>query len=229
MIPLPRWTEMERIGIIFDCDGVLLDSMAVWHQLDDRLAKRARASFSQEDLDRITASTIPECARYIHEKFGLGSSSQDVVAIIEEEMYDFYTHDVTPKPGALTFVQATHDAQIPMAVASSTPPRLLKAGLSYTGFAPFLEAIVSVEDVGKAKRDPAVYDRARQSLGTSREQTWVFEDALYAIRTLNEAGYRSFALYDSDIAGTAAQLQAEAQAFAFSLEGLSPLQLGHRP
>ena len=57
------------------------------------------------------------------------------------------------------------------------------AGARATGIADYFSAIVSVEEVGASKREPAVYDRAREAMGTERALTWGFEDALYAMDT----------------------------------------------
>ena len=67
---------------------------------------------------------------------------------------------------------------------------------------------MSVDDVGKPKREPAVYDRARELMGTPLCSTWGFEDSSYAVRTLRAAGYRTMGVYDSDLAGTYEDLAA---------------------
>lgn len=204
------------IGIVFDCDGTLIDSMSAWRELEEGLARRAGAVLTKQDTDALTTMTIPECAAYLHGRFGLGVSSADVEGMIDEFMADYYANRAVAKPGVLEFVRALDACGVPMAVASSTPSALLQAGVASAGLAPYMRAIVSVDDVGKSKREPVVYDRARESLGTTRAQTWGFEDALYAIRTLRTAGYRTFGIYDCDLSGTCEQLAAEADCFARS-------------
>lgn len=208
-------------GVIFDCDGTLLDSMGMWHALDDRLAERAGVTFTKADKDHLTASTLEECGVYLHETFGMGSCVADVMDFIHEEMLRFYAHEVTMKPGAQALVHELANAGVPMAVASSTPPALLRVGLERAGLAAAMEVILSVEDVDSSKREPLIYDRARETLGTTRERTWGVEDALYAVRTLNDAGYRTLAVFDSMTAGSPEDLAAEADAFCMSLEEAS--------
>ena len=198
------------IGIIFDCDGTLLDSMGVWRELEADLARRVDADLSKADKDALTTMTIPECGKFLHGKFGLGGSAEEVVGMIDGFMMDFYEHRALPKPGVLAFVQGLAEHGVPMAVASSTPGPLLRAGVASAGLATYMRAVVSVDDVGRSKREPAVYDRAREALGTMRAQTWGFEDALYAIRTLRTAGYRTMGVYDCDDSATWDELQAEA-------------------
>ena len=209
-------------GVIFDCDGTLLDSMGMWHSLDDRLAARAGVTFSQADKDRLTASTLPECGVFLHQRFGIGSSPEEVMGFIHDEMLAFYRHEVKPKPGAVTLVNALAKAGVPMAVASSTPPGLLRTGLEVAGLADAMEVILSVEDVGSSKREPVIYDKAREALGTDRASTWGVEDALYAVCTLKDAGYRTLAVFDSMTAGSPEALARVADVFRMSLAEVSP-------
>lgn len=212
---------MGEIGVIFDCDGTLLDSMGVWHSLDDRLAQRVGATFTQEDRDYMTAATIAECAGYLHEKFGVGTCAQDVQRMIDDDMYAYYTCEASPKPGALEFVRNLYELGIPMGVASSTPTKLLHAGLEATGFSAYMRTIVSVDDLATSKREPVVFDAVRDALGTKRAATWGFEDAVYAIHTLHNAGYHTCGIFDSDIAGTSSQLQAAADCFIMSFADIT--------
>ncbi len=209
-----------QIGVIFDCDGTLLDSMGVWRELESELAQRAGVVLSREDTDLITTLTIPEVGELFHDRFGLGESVADVVRMIDEFMMTYYRERSSARPGALAFVQSLADRGVPTSVASSTPPTLLKAGLAHCGFAPYLAAIVSVEDVGRSKREPAVYDRAREALGTTRTQTWVFEDSVYAVHTAHAAGYPTVGMYDCDLGGTYEQLSLAADRAFHSFEEL---------
>lgn len=202
---------MAGFGVVFDCDGTLLDTMGAWREVEGGLFDRIGAEPTKEDVDTIVTLTIPEVGAFFHDRFGLGASADDVVRMIDEAMLAYYREKATARPGALEFVRGLADRGIPMSVASSSPLPYLQAGLSAAGFSPYLAAIVSVDDVGASKREPAVYDRAREAFGLDRAHTWGFEDSLYAIRTLSRAGYRTVGVYDCDVAGTFADLSAEAE------------------
>lgn len=209
-----------RIGVIFDCDGTLIDSMMVWRETESALARRAGVTLTANDTDALTAMTIPECGAFFHERFGLGASGDEVVAMMDELMLEFYRERVAARPGALEFVQALAERGVRMSVASSSPQPYLQAGLERCGFTPCLDAIVSVDDVGASKREPAVYDRARELMGTSLATTWGVEDSVYAVRTLKAANYHTLGIYDCDISGTCEQLATEAERFITTFEDL---------
>ncbi|WP_296011516.1 HAD family phosphatase [uncultured Adlercreutzia sp.] len=212
----------SEIGIIFDCDGTLVDSMGAWHDVDRTLCAEAGIQLTEADADAITTMSLEEASAYLHEQCGLGESTAAVMDLIFERMRAFYANDVEAKPGALAFVRALHERGVPMAVASSTSPDMLRTCLDRCGFTPYLRAIVSVDDLNTSKREPAVYDYARSFLGTERANTWGFEDAAYALDTLRDAGYRTAAIYDNDISGTREALIARADFLIPTFEALDP-------
>ena len=92
--------DASEIGVVFDCDGTLLDSMGVWHGLQNELAERAGGTLTVDDVAALAPMSIPECGAFFHEKFGLGESDREVVGMIDEYMLDFYRHRAEPRPGA---------------------------------------------------------------------------------------------------------------------------------
>ena len=210
------------IGVIFDCDGTLLDSMGMWREMESEFARRAGGELSPADKELLTTLTTPEAGRFFHEKFGLGASPQDVVRMVGEYMMEFYSTRAKARPGALAFVRALFERGVRLSVASSSPMPYLLAGLSHTDFLPLFDAVVSVDDVGKPKREPAVYDRARHLMGTDLSLTWGVEDALYAIGTLKRAGYHTLAVYDCDMSGTYEALAFAAERVVRDFRELDP-------
>lgn len=211
---------MDRIGVIFDCDGTLIDSMDAWRDLEGELGRRAGAELTSEDRQTLCTLNIPESAQYFHDRFGLGASGDEVVGMMDEIMLDFYGNRAVARPGALAFIEGLARHGVVMSVASSSPKPYLEAGLACAGIAPYLEAVVSVEDVHSNKRNPKVYDHTRDLMGTSTSLTWGFEDAIYAVRTLARAGYGTVGVYDHDLSGTWGQLSAEADLAIRSFEDL---------
>lgn len=203
----------KQIGVIFDCDGTLVDSMEAWHEVDRQLCSEAGIALTPQDADAITTMSLEEASAYMHEQCGLGESTEAVMAMIFDRMRAFYATEVEARPGALAFVRALHERGVPMAVASSTSPDMLRACLDRCGFTPYLQVIVSVDDLNTSKREPTVYDHARGFLGTDRAHTWGFEDAAYALDTLRAAGYRTAAIYDNDISGTREALRERADIY----------------
>ncbi len=212
--------EDTKIGVIFDCDGTLIDSMGIWRELESSLASRAGVELTKEDKDALTTFTIPECGAYFYEHFGLGTSAEDVVGMIDDFMMDFYSHRACPRPGAKQFVEGLGALDVAMSVASSTPAHLLRACMDHVGLSPYFLTILSVDDVGASKRERVIYDRAREIMGTKPYATWGFEDSLYAVQTLRGAGYKTAGIYDCDLSATFEDLMREADIAIRSFEDI---------
>ena len=197
---------MQTTGVIFDCDGTLLKSSEAWLEAQNEIARRAQADLNEEDLDALWQFTIPDMGIFFYEKYHLGDSPEKVVAMIYEFMAEQYKTTVKPREGALEFVKTLVESGIKCSVASVTPLPLLQTAIEVAGFAPYMKAVVSVDEVGISKRNPAVFDLALQRMGTPKESTWVFEDSAYALRTAKNAGYLTASVYDNDVAGTREEL-----------------------
>ena len=183
-----------------------MDTMGLWVSMEDELALRVGRRLTGEERDTLRSLTIPETGVYLHERLGLLESPQAVVEEIGRMAYGYYEHSCELRPGALAFVQALCDAGVRCSIASSSPRAFLEAGVAHTGLAPYLDAVVSTDDVGASKRESFVYDRARELMGTPLAQTWVFEDAAYTFATTRDTGYHSVGIYDSDDTGTFEEL-----------------------
>ena len=122
--------------------------------------------------------------------------------MIDAFMMEFYAERAEERPGALAFVEQLAERGVRMSVASSSPKAYLEAGLARCGFARHLDAIVSVDEAGASKREPAVWDLARTIMGNAARDHVGMEDSVYAVRTLRAAGYRTLGIYDCDVSGT---------------------------
>lgn len=184
-------------GAIFDCDGTLLDSLGAWRSLEGEVARQAGVTVTPEEHKLFTTFTIPEVARYFHEQYGYAASVEAVISIMDEYMMSCY-EQAQLMPGAREILEACARNNVKMTMASSSKAEFLEAGAKATGIADYFCAIISVDAVGASKREPAVYNYAREVMGTDRPFTWGFEDSLYAMDTLVKAGYPVFGLYDEE-------------------------------
>ena len=196
----------EHSGLILDCDGTLMDTIGAWHEAETSLLSEAGVVLTKEERDELNALTLEEAGEFFHGRFGLRASAGDVVGSILEYLLNFYRTRSEANPGALKLVKSASEAGVPMAVLSSSPQSFLQAGMQRGGFAPYIEHVISVEDLAWTKRDEATYDYVCKLLGVKRSRAWLFDDSWYALRTAQAAGLRTVGVFSSDSCGTHEEL-----------------------
>ena len=185
-------------GAIFDLDGVLLDSMAVWNDLGVRYLRK-RGIEPEDGLGQILFSmSMEQGADYLKEQYHLPDTPQKILNGIEQMIQDFYFYEVQPKEGAKELLQFLQDQNIKMIAATSSPREHVTKALQRNGLYGYLQQIYTTGEVGISKHEPLIYQLAAKSLGTKPEETLVFEDSLYALKTAKNAGFRTIGVYDAD-------------------------------
>ncbi len=180
-------------GLIFDCDGTLLDTLDAWREAEAALFAATRPLTQEEEVE-IHSAPIAETARLFHEKYGVLGSAQEVLDHLDAHLLTFYGNEAQPIPGALEFVHRAHDAKIPSVVLSSSPRGYLEAGLEHAGILHCFRELISTEDLGIFKSDPAIFAYALEVLGSPRSATWGIDDAAYAIGVMHDFGLRTVKL-----------------------------------
>ena len=210
---------MEITGAIFDCDGTLVDSMGMWSHAFTWLCERY--GVEGVPMERVESISLRDGCALLHDEYGAGSSVDEVYEDMCAHVRDAYEHEVPLMPGAREFLDELAAAGVPMILASSTPVRELRCALAANDLAGYFVDVVSTEDVGgRDKEFPDVYLEAARRLGTPRSSTWVFEDAIYALRCARDAGYRCVGVWDRDDSGTLRELSDVGDAAVRSFEEL---------
>ena len=187
---VPMFDFYGADGFIFDCDGTLLDTLGAWDEAERDLFAQS-GPLTQEQEDEIHSAPIEKAAEIFHERYGVGSSPEDVLAHLDGILIPFYGEESSPMPGALEFVREACAHGIPCVVVSSSPRRYLEAGLSRAGILECFDELVSTDEVGVSKQDFAIYEAALEALGCSRENVWAVDDAPYAIAVMHEFGLKT--------------------------------------
>jgi len=188
---------MRLQSAIFDMDGTLLDSMGMWRTLASVLA-RNHGAVPPPDLDRKVASLgLWEGTAYCREVCGLPGTVEELVQEIWGQIEGYYRHEVQPKPGLVKFLSILKMEGVWMYVATATDRPLAEAALKTAGIEGYFRGMVTTREAGQSKREgPEVYERALRRLRSTKKDTVVFEDALHALRTAHDAGFRTAAVYD---------------------------------
>ena len=143
--------------------------------------------------------TMSESAGLFRQVFGL---TGNVEAQMNAMMDEHYRADIPLKPGVAEYLQSLHRRGVRMCVASATAERLMETCLTRLGVRGYFEFLLSCETVGAGKRSPLVYQEAAKRLVALPGEIAVYEDALYAVQTVKEAGFHVVGVYDDSAAGS---------------------------
>lgn len=186
---------MDIKGAIFDMDGTLIDSMGYWHSAPGEyirsLGKEPEADLGDRFLSLGLNNIYPEiCERYGID-IPLDEVSRGIYAIMEE-----HYAKVEIKPYVKDMLEAFTGMGVKICLASATNADLARQVLERLGIAHYFSAVFCCKDVGRGKRYPDIYNHALGFLGTKKEEALVFEDAIFAIRTLHANGFVSVGIED---------------------------------
>lgn len=183
-------------GAIFDVDGTLLDSMAIWEDAGARYLKGLGIQ-GEEDLGKILfPMSLHEGAGYMKEKYGLKQNLSQIIEGVKETVKDYYLYEAPLKKGASSFLEKLSEKGVPMAVATSSEWDHIEAAFVRLNVKQYFKKIFTCSQVGAGKSKPDIYFAAAGCLGTEPRETYVFEDVLHAIETARNAGFRTTGVYD---------------------------------
>lgn len=187
-------------GAIFDMDGTLVDSLMVWDMLWDYFGEKfldGEKFRPTEEVDKaIRTMTLKSAMVYLHKLYNIGKDDTELLDTTNKFFADFYINKVKTKTGVVEFLQYLQDKGVKMCIASATAPDLLSLAMKYCDLEKYFCKVFSCGEIGKGKDEPDIYLMALDYLGTSKEETCVFEDSHVAITTADKIGMKTVGLYD---------------------------------
>ena len=187
---------MKITGAIFDFDGTLFDSMHVWKGVRYKFFDRIGIVLSEEDEIAFKGLYLRESIILAKERFNRPETYEELFAKFFELIKEMYLADTAPKNDIIEFLEKLKAKGVKMGIATATGEPALEAVLEKFNMLHYFDAIYSTYTVGAAKTEPKVYDVVLDAIGTDKETTWIFEDALYAATTAKANGYNVVGIYD---------------------------------
>jgi HAD superfamily hydrolase (TIGR01509 family) len=174
-------------AVIFDLDGVIVDSEPVWERVRRGYVAEHGGSWRADTQHRLMGMSTGEWAAYLSGDLGVDRTPQQVAADVVEEMARRYADEVPLIDGAVDAVRRLAD-RWPMGLASSSPARLIEAALSAAGLADLFPVAVSTEQTPRGKPAPDVYLTVADRLGVAPAGCVAVEDSSNGVRSAAGAG-----------------------------------------
>jgi HAD superfamily hydrolase (TIGR01509 family) len=180
-------------AVVFDLDGVLVDSEHVWDEARKELAaERGGRWHDRASRDMMGMSSL-EWSRYMHDEIGLREPPEEISAEVVRRLEEIYRRELPLVEGAREAVERLA-ARWPLALASSSNRELIDLVLELSGLARHFRVTVSSEEVARGKPAPDVYLEAGRRLSVPPERCAAIEDSENGIRSAEAAGMRVLAI-----------------------------------
>ena len=180
-------------AVVFDLDGVIVDSEQVWDEVRVDLVQAAGLPFPAEATRAMMGMSSPEWSSYLVEQLGVPGTPDQANAAVVERMLERYADGPPFIPGAVDAVRRI-GKRWPIGVASSSNRELIDVVLDAAGLASLVRVAVSSEEVGRGKPAPDVYLEAMRRLGVEPRHAAAVEDSHNGIRSAKSAGLRVIAV-----------------------------------
>lgn len=186
---------MSPRAVIFDVDGVLVDSYWAHYESWRLTAARHGWDFTEDDFRGTFGRTSVDIVRQLWPHAPLELSQIHALDADKEDAYrDLVEHDFPAMPGARDLLRELHAAGFRLAVGSSGPPENVALALRHVDPENLVSAVVTGADVTRGKPDPQVFQLAAERMGLPPESCVVVEDAPAGVTAAHRAGMKCIAL-----------------------------------
>jgi len=164
-------------AVIFDMDGLLVDSEIVWHAAEHDLFTALGVEYTVEARSLGVGLRVDEFMKALHDHFKLTQPVETLIAQLNQMMVERIPHQVKPKAGAAELLTLLKERGIPMAVASNSSGNIIDVTMAAQGWGDLLTVRCTADDEKAGKPAPDVYLTAARRLGVDPAQSVGVEDS----------------------------------------------------
>ena len=174
-------------AVVFDLDGVLLDSEQRWNDAKEAVTTAAGGRWRDDAATAMMGMSSPEWSAYMHDELAVPYEPERINELVVERMATGYTEELPLLPGAIDAVE-TLAARWPLGLASSSNREIIDAFLDLSGLRDRFRVTTSSEEVGRGKPSPDVYLEVAARLGADAARCVAVEDSSNGLRAAAAAG-----------------------------------------
>jgi len=174
-------------AVVFDLDGVLLDSEQRWNDAKEAVTTAAGGRWRDDAAAAMMGMSSPEWSAYMHDELAVPYEPERINELVVERMAAGYAEELPLLPGAIDAVE-TLAARWPLGLASSSNREIIDAFLDLSGLRDRFRVTTSSEEVGRGKPSPDVYLEVAARLGADAARCVAVEDSSNGLRAAAAAG-----------------------------------------
>lgn len=183
-------------AVIFDMDGVMIDSEPLWEKTERILLAKRNIDYSPEYRDMIVGLNQKDSGKLLKETFSLPESVDDIISERVEILTAIYEEELEPVSALSPLLETLRERGYMLAVASSSPLRVINFVLDMFSLHEYFAAVVSGECTENGKPHPDIYLHTAERLGVSPAECVAIEDSINGVRSALAAGMFCIAIPD---------------------------------
>ncbi len=184
-------------AVIFDLDGVLIDSEHAWDEARRALTEEAGGRWRDGATEEMMGMSAPEWSRYLRDELDVPLAPEEIDRQVVARLLASYEQELPLLPGAVAAVKRMRE-RWPLGLASSSNPEVIEAVLEASGLASCFGVALSSQDVARGKPAPDVYLAAAERLGVEPQHVAAIEDSSNGLRAAGAAGMVVVAIPNQD-------------------------------
>jgi HAD superfamily hydrolase (TIGR01509 family) len=196
-VAAPKPAGSRIAAVIFDLDGVLLDSETAWVEVKKEFTEESGGHWKDRAQWDMLGMSSTEWSQYMHDELAVPVPPEQISSEVAERLVERYRQRLPLLPGAVEAVRSLA-REWPLAVASSSNRKVIDLVLEQAGLADAFAATVSSEEVERGKPAPDVYLEAARRMGVEPESCAAIEDSGNGIRSAHAAGMAVIAVPNKD-------------------------------
>ncbi len=174
-------------ALVFDLDGLLVDSEPIWHRVRSAYAAARGVSWTDDDRRAVLGGDSRLWMTRLHERIGAQLGLAAIECEVEQGVAEAYPSQLRPMPGAQALLTRL-SGQIPLALATGSRRRIAELALRLSGFEHAFDVVCCADDVTRGKPFPDLYELALKRLDVMPRDAVGVEDSSHGVRALSAAG-----------------------------------------
>lgn len=175
-------------AVVFDCDGLLLDTESAWTRAEATQYAGRGVRFTLEHKRDLIGASGPRAEAALERHLSAPGEGAALMAELHVLVHDEVARAAPPQPGALELLDALRTARIPVGLASNSPRPIVELALRTTGLDMAFASVLTADDVAQPKPAPDVYLASCAALGASPERSVALEDSPTGVAAAVAAG-----------------------------------------
>jgi len=187
-------------AVIFDMDGLLINSEPFWQEAEVEIFKMAGISLTKAMCQQTMGLRIDEAINYWDKKQGLKNfTKKQVQEMIMDKVVEYVLQNGEPLDGVINCLEFFEEKNIPMAIASSSHYKIIQSVVKKLNITSYFDLIVSAQDTEYGKPHPGIFIETAKRLQISPENILVFEDSPNGVLAALSARMKVVAVPDKEL------------------------------